>query len=119
MFQRRVLPWTQILGYIPAKGHLRHRQAMATWLARGGLVADVEHIVLTAGAQHSLSVAMSALLKPGDTLLMEALTYSGAHALALQQHLKIRAVAMDAAAIGEGAMVVNQVHTYLAEAAAR
>ena len=37
LFQRRVLPWTQILGYIPAKGHVRHRQAMAAWLARGGL----------------------------------------------------------------------------------
>ena len=37
LFQRRVLPWTQILGYVPAKGHLRHRQAMAAWLARGGL----------------------------------------------------------------------------------
>lgn len=96
MFQRRVLPWTQILGYTPAKGHLRHRQAMAAWLARGGLIADPETIVLTAGAQHSLSVAMSAILKPGDTLLMEELTYAGARALAHQQHLKIRAVAMDA-----------------------
>ena len=96
MFQRRVLPWTQILGYTPAKGHLRHRQAMAAWLGRGGLVADPEHIVLTAGAQHSLSVAMSALLKPGETLLMEELTYSGARAVAHQQHLKIRGVAMDA-----------------------
>ena len=33
VFQRRVLPWTQILGYVPAKGHVRHRQAMAAWLA--------------------------------------------------------------------------------------
>ena len=49
LFQRRVLPWTQILGYIPAKGHLRHRQAMAAWLARGGFVVDPDHIVLTAG----------------------------------------------------------------------
>ena len=76
LFQRRVLPWTQILGYVPSKGHLRHRQAMAAWLARGGLVVDPDHIVLTAGAQHSLFVALSALLKPNDTLLMEDLTYS-------------------------------------------
>ncbi len=96
LFQRRVLPWTQILGYTPAKGHLRHRQAMAAWLARGGLTVDPDHLVLTAGAQHSLSAAMSALLKPGDTLLMEELTYSGARALAHQHHLKIRAIAMDA-----------------------
>jgi len=91
-----VLPWTQILGYIPSKGHMRHRQAMAAWLARGGLVVDPDHLVLTAGAQHGLAVTMSALLKPNDTLLMEELTYSGARALAHQQHLKIRAVAIDA-----------------------
>src|SRR5215208_3080056 len=96
LFQRRVLPWMKILGYIPAKGHVRHRQAMAAWLGRGGLEVDPDHLVLTAGAQHGLAVTMSALLKPNDTLLMEELTYSGARALAHQQHLKIRAVAMDA-----------------------
>jgi DNA-binding transcriptional MocR family regulator len=95
LFQRRVLPWTQILGYVPAKGHLRHRQAMAAWLARGGLTVDPDLIVLTAGAQHALSVTISALLKPNDTLLMEELTYSGARAIAQQQHIKIRSVAMD------------------------
>ena len=96
MFQRRMLPWTQILGYVGARGHFRHRQAMATWLARGGLSVDPDHLVLTAGAQHALSATISALLTPGDTLLMEELTYSGARAVAQQQHLKIRAVAMDA-----------------------
>ena len=32
LMQRRVLPWTQLLGYAPKRGHLRHRQAMAAWL---------------------------------------------------------------------------------------
>src|SRR5215208_980937 len=96
LFQRRVLPWTQILGYIPTKGHLRHRQSMAAWLARMGLVVDPERLVLTGGAQHGLACAFSALLKPGDTLLAEELTYAGARALAHQQHLKLRGVSMDA-----------------------
>jgi len=96
LFQRRVLPWTQILGYVPTKGHLRHRQAMAAWLAQTGYAADPEHLVLTAGAQHGLSAAFSALLKPGDTLLVEELTYSGARLLAQQMHVKVRGVAMDA-----------------------
>jgi DNA-binding transcriptional MocR family regulator len=98
LFQRRVLPWTQILGYVPTKGHLRHRQSMAAWLARTGLVVDPEHLVLTGGAQHGLASAFSALLKPGDTLLSEELTYAGARALVQQQHLKLRGVSMD----GEG-----------------
>jgi hypothetical protein len=40
LFQRRVLPWNQILGYVPSRGHIRHRQAMAAWLARGGFPVD-------------------------------------------------------------------------------
>ena len=96
LFQRRVLPWTQILGYVPARGHLRHRQAMAAWLLRGGLTVDPEHLVLTGGAQHGLACTFSALLKPGDTLLAEELTYAGAKALAHQQRVKVRGVGMDA-----------------------
>src|SRR4051812_3676378 len=67
LFQRRVLPWTQLLGYVRTPGHLRHRQAMAAWLAQQGLQTNAEHIVLTAGAQHALSVAMTSSTKPGDT----------------------------------------------------
>src|SRR5690348_297472 len=51
LFQRRVLPWTQILGYAPTKGHLRHRQAMAAWLGATALAVNPELVVLTAGAQ--------------------------------------------------------------------
>src|ERR1043166_2801760 len=29
MFQRRVLPWTDLLGYVPTPGHRRHRPAVA------------------------------------------------------------------------------------------
>ena len=45
LFQRRVLPWTQLLGYVRPPGHLRHRQAMAAWLAQLGLAANPEHLV--------------------------------------------------------------------------
>ena len=96
LFQRRVLPWTQILGYVPTKGHLRHRQAMAAWLKQTAFAVDPELVVLTAGAQHGLAVAFSALLQPGDTLLVEDLTYSGARVLAQQMNLKLRGIPMDA-----------------------
>jgi DNA-binding transcriptional MocR family regulator len=98
LFQRRVLPWTQLLGYAPKRGHLRHRQAMAAWLGSQGLAVDPEHVVLTAGAQHALACAMAAALKPGDTLLVEELTYSGVRLLGRHAHVKVRGVAMD----GEG-----------------
>ena len=96
LMRRRVLPWTQLLGYAPKRGHLRHRQAMAAWLAYLGMSADPEHIVLTAGAQHGLATTLAALLKPGDTLLVEDLTYSGIRLLSQQMHVKVRGVSMDA-----------------------
>jgi DNA-binding transcriptional MocR family regulator len=95
LFQRRVLPWTQLLGYAPRRGHLRHRQAMAIWLKQLGLTVDPEHLVLTAGAQHGLQASFAALLGPGDTILTEDLTYSGARMLSQQMQLKMRGVAMD------------------------
>lgn len=96
MFARRVLPWTQLLGYVPTRGHLRHRQAMSVWLGRCGFQVDPDRIVLTAGAQHGMAVALSALTQPGDTLLVEELTYSGARLLAQHLHLRLRGVAIDA-----------------------
>ena len=96
LFQRRVLPWTQILGYVPTRGHVRHRQAMAAWLGQGGFRVDADRIVLTGGAQHGIAAAFSAVLKPGDTLLLEELTYSGARYLAQQLQLKTTGVAVDA-----------------------
>lgn len=96
LFQRRVLPWTELLGYVATPGHLRHRQAMASWLGQLGLPADPQHIVLTAGAQHALATSFGALTKPGDTVLCEELTYAGVCQLARQLHVKLRGIAMDA-----------------------
>jgi DNA-binding transcriptional MocR family regulator len=96
MFQRRVLPWTELLGYIPTPGHRRHRQAMAEWLAAMGTPASPERIILTTGAQHALLIALAVTTKPGDTILAEELTYSGMKDLASQMHVKLRGIPMDA-----------------------
>jgi len=66
LFQRRVLPWTELLGYVRPPGHLRHRQAMAAWLGRLGVPARPEHLALTAGAQHAMAVSFSAVTRPGE-----------------------------------------------------
>ncbi|HKE88119.1 MAG TPA: PLP-dependent aminotransferase family protein [Vicinamibacterales bacterium] len=95
LFQRRILPWTQLLGYAPKRGHLRHRQAMAAWLAQLGTQADPDTIVLTAGAQHGLATTLAALVGPGDVVLTEELTYSGVRLIAQQMRLKLRGVAVD------------------------
>jgi DNA-binding transcriptional MocR family regulator len=96
LFQRRALSWTTLLGYAPRRGHPRHRQAMATWLDRLGMAVEPDRIALTAGAQHGLAAALGALLRPGETILAEELTYAGARLLAQQLHLRMRGVPMDA-----------------------
>jgi DNA-binding transcriptional MocR family regulator len=98
LFQRRVLPWTQLLGYVRSPGHLRHRQAMAAWLGHLGIRARAERLALTAGAQHAMHAALSSCVKPGDTVLVEELTYTGMKNLAQHMHFKVRGVAID----GEG-----------------
>ena len=104
LFQRRMLSWTQLLNYAPKRGHLRHRQAMAAWLAHMGMPVEPDAIVLTAGAQHGLATAVMAALNPGDVLLTEELTYSGMRLLTQQLHVKPRGVAMDAEGIRPDAL---------------
>ncbi|MEQ1759778.1 MAG: PLP-dependent aminotransferase family protein [Vicinamibacterales bacterium] len=98
VFQRRALPWSELLGYARPPGHPRHREAMAGWLDRLGMPVAADRIVLTAGAQHAMHAAFAVVTQPGDTVLVEELTYSGMRSLAQQMHLKLRGVPMD----GEG-----------------
>jgi DNA-binding transcriptional MocR family regulator len=48
--------------------------------------------LLVSGAQHGLAVTMMALLKPGDVIAVDALTYSGFKVLAETLHLEIVAI---------------------------
>ncbi len=73
----------------------RHVAAASSWLARSGIDAGPEEIVLTNGAQHGILCSLMALLKPGDLLLTEALTYPPARALAERLGLKTGSVAVD------------------------
>jgi DNA-binding transcriptional MocR family regulator len=55
-------------------------------------------VLITAGVQHGLSIVFGAVLEPGETLLVEELTYAGVRALAGMQRLKLSPLKMD----GEG-----------------
>jgi DNA-binding transcriptional MocR family regulator len=85
-----------LLEYQPHPGHLRHRRIGAGWVAMRGLEATPDEIVVTAGAQHALLVALATLTRPGDTILVEALTYTGLISVANHLHLQVVPVAMDA-----------------------
>lgn len=84
-----------LLRYRPDTGILAHRSAAARWIRRTGLEARPEDIVITAGAQHALSVILSNLLEPGDVLLTARLTYPGLKSLAQSFGVRTRGVEMD------------------------
>ena len=89
-------------GYSPL-GFANHRVAGAAWIARSGLDADAERVLITDGVQHAMAVVLGAVLEPGDTLLVEELTYAGVRALAGMQRLKLAPLKMDAEGIDPAA----------------
>jgi DNA-binding transcriptional MocR family regulator len=64
-------------GYYPA-GHPALRDAIADRYTQRGIRTSPDQIVVTTGAQQALSLLARALLTPGDRVLVEAPTYSGA-----------------------------------------
>ncbi|MCP3959889.1 MAG: PLP-dependent aminotransferase family protein [bacterium] len=82
-------------GYTTA-GAGDHRAAGAEWIARGGLEADPERVLVCGGAQHAMTVTLASLAGPGDLVLTEALTYPGVKALASVLGLRLQGLPMDA-----------------------
>jgi DNA-binding transcriptional MocR family regulator len=87
---------SNLLGYLPHQGLRQHREAMVSWLASLGVMADPEQIFITHGGQHALSMTLGMIAKPGDTILTETFTYSGMLALSVQNSYRLQGVATDA-----------------------
>ncbi len=90
-------PATQALfeEYHPQAGARAHRAAGAAWVARSGLSVDPDQVLVTAGAQHAMTVALMATTRPGDGILVGRLTYPAIISLARALHLEPHGVAMD------------------------
>lgn len=84
-----------LLCYQDSAGVTEHREAGAAWCARFGKQVDPAQLAVTAGTQHGLQIALGALLRAGDVLLTEALSYQGTVEIARQQGVRVEAVAMD------------------------
>ncbi|MFG9976340.1 transcriptional regulator MdrR2, partial [Pseudomonas aeruginosa] len=67
----------ELMLYTPDTGLLRHRQAGATWLSHGEFQAEHQQILCVNGSQHGLLVVLMAMLRAGDTLVTEQLSYPG------------------------------------------
>jgi GntR family transcriptional regulator/MocR family aminotransferase len=66
------------LAYADPWGYAPLRRAIAGLLASDGIEAGPESILVTSGSQQAIALAAQALARPGETVLAESPTYSGA-----------------------------------------
>ncbi len=90
------LPIGDLLAYTPRAGLADHRRAAAAWASRTGGNFDAETTLITGGAHQALATAMSGLARPGETVLTEALVYSGIKHIGARLGVRFRGVAIDA-----------------------
>lgn len=78
-------------GRSPLEGHESLRQ----WFARqiGGV--DASNVVVTSGGQAALSIAIRALTRPGESIVVESPTYTGAISIARNYGLELAPVPID------------------------
>ncbi len=84
-----------LLTYPPYGGLPAHRAALARWLQTFAGPVDPDTVLPAQGTQNGMAVALAAVTRPGDTILMEALTYASNHGLAGRLGLKVQPIAMD------------------------
>ncbi|MEN5312594.1 PLP-dependent aminotransferase family protein [Pseudomonas koreensis] len=81
-----------LLRYQPHAGRQHERASIARHLHDRGVQVDAGQILIVNGAQQGLAVSLMALLKPGDVIAADALTYSGFKVLAEALHLEVVAI---------------------------
>jgi DNA-binding transcriptional MocR family regulator len=97
--------------YPPNLGAEAHRAAGATWLTRCGLPAEADDVLPTYGAQEALSICLDVLAQRGDTVLAEAITYSGLKSMAAIKGLHVQPLEMDDEGVTPDALVREAART--------
>ncbi len=94
---RRMEPLTDRLAYAPPAGFEVDRRAAADWLGRlcGFEKLDWRRLICCGGTQSAMAIALTAMGRPGEVVLCEAATFSGARTLAGQQGYRLHGIAMD------------------------
>ena len=84
------------LDYVYGGGHLRHREAGATWFGiTSGSAPDPDRVFICNGAQHALFCALLALCDHGDAVATERLTYSSFRAATPLLGLRLAPIDID------------------------
>ncbi len=85
----------EALGYAPHAGSPAHRAAGGEWLARAGLGAETDEVLVTASAQHAIACTMSVVARPGDVVMTESLTAPGLKDVASWMQLRLHGLPSD------------------------
>ncbi|SDZ60505.1 PLP-dependent aminotransferase family protein [Pseudomonas sp. NFIX28] len=83
-----------LLRYQPHSGRSHERAAVARYLASCGLQVEAEQVSIVSGAQHGLATTVMALLKPGDVVATDALTYPGFKVVADAHGVELVSIAL-------------------------
>ncbi len=78
-----------LLRYQPHGGRSDERAVVARHLLRSGIAVAADHVMIVDGAQHGLATVSMALLKPGDVVAVDALSYPGFKVLAQALRLEL------------------------------
>ncbi len=89
------MPIGELLAYTPRVGLADHRQAAAAWASRTGGDFSAETTLITGGAHQAILTAVAAFARAGDTVLTEALAYSGMIHACTRLGIKLQGVAID------------------------
>lgn len=69
---------TEVLSYGPTAGYGPLRETIAEEMRRRGAVVDASSILVTNGSQQALELALRTFVDPGDPVIVEDPTYTGA-----------------------------------------
>jgi DNA-binding transcriptional MocR family regulator len=78
-----------LLRYQAHAGRGHERACIARHLLDRGLSVEAEELLIVSGAQHGLAATVMGLLKPGDVVAVDALTYSGFKVIAEAHRLEL------------------------------
>jgi GntR family transcriptional regulator/MocR family aminotransferase len=92
---------TAALDYGEQSGYGPLRESITHILASQGIQTQPENVLITAGSQQALSLVSQLLLNPGDVILVESPTYSGALDLFRALGYKVVSISVD----GQGMQV--------------
>ncbi|WP_404362886.1 PLP-dependent aminotransferase family protein [Marinobacter sp.] len=81
--------------YQSEQGTPAHREQLAAWMGRLGMPVDPATLLITQGGQHGISLALHTLIRPGERIAADALTYPGLISAAQQAHIKVLGIPLD------------------------